>query len=310
MPKGIQDETGREFDPAEAFTELARKKRLDENSGDNPEHEQELDPVEEQDAGEDLDASSTSGETDPQTETETETETTDIWANATQEQISAFQASQSKVAELDHRYRSSNGRVSALQKQINSMNHPEDPAPSAEREAAIKAGLTEEEIKEFEADYGDISQFIKGYAQEQIRGQVDAHIAPMQQKLSEMETAKELADARAEEDLIAGEIQRLSEAHPDYQDIQNGTEFWDWLDRKPDFIRQAINSTSADDNIELLNQFKRETNPSPGRPAASAKPDLAAHAELPRSGARRVSEDEPVDPVDFFNQLVSQKGKR
>ena len=61
----------------------------------------------------------TEAETEAEAEVETEAEviaepTTDIWANATEEQRAAMEAVRRERAEIEHRYKSDEGRVSAL----------------------------------------------------------------------------------------------------------------------------------------------------------------------------------------------------
>jgi len=286
-----------DIDPIEAFAELTRDENSDAPADQADEDDERVDEGNKTDASQDDGSPSTSDE-----------KPDDIWAQATDSQRNEYQQAQAANVELDHRYRSSNGRISALQKQINGLQTElsqanTDPAPS--KEAAIKAGLTPEQIAEFEEDYGDISTFIKGYTSDQINEAVKSQVAPFQQQMSKIEQAQQGYAEREAEDATATEYNRLAKAHPDFQTIQNDNNFWQWLDSKPAFIRNAVESKSADDNIELLNQYKRETSTAVSRTQERNDIDLSAHAELPRKGAPKIPEQEPTDPVELFNVIAN-----
>lgn len=227
----------------------------------------------------------------------------DIWAQASDSQRTAFQQLQHVTADLEHRRRSDDGRVSALQKQINSLTEKLEAKPSPEpapSDDAATTGLTPEQLKEFNEDYGDIASFINAQVQEQIKDRM----APLNQQMSQFEQTQQLSESRQQEEVFSTELKRLASAHPDYQSIQAGNEFWDWLDTKPKFMQAAVKSSSASDNIELLNQFKSETTRSSTPTPAPAAMDLSAHAELPSQGAAKIPAEEPVDEIEYFNLIA------
>jgi hypothetical protein len=67
-------------------------------------------------------------------------------------------------------------------------------------------------------------------------------------------------------------------------------------------------STSADDNIVLLNLYKGATGAAqPAQKPRQQKP-LSDHAEIPRKGAGRAAVDpESLDPVELFYRLNANK---
>lgn len=286
-----------DVDPVEAFAQLTQE---DDTTTAPAAVEQNVsDDVEEM-----TDASQSE---DDQSQNREDEQQVDVWEGATESQLSELNRLRTANADLEHRHRSSNGRVSALQKQLNAANE-QNSSPThgnTSQDDVNLSGFTAEQIQEFEEDYGDVATYVKALTASQVKSLVD----PMQRQVSSLEQTQSIYASREQEDALSSELNRLASAHPDYVEIQNNNKFWDWLNTKPAFIQQAVESTSADDNIELLNQFKRETT-TPQRETRTAAQtsggvDLSSHAELPRSGAAKAAGQELTDPVEIFNAITS-----
>ena len=129
-------------------------------------------------------------ETEVEAEVETEAEviaepTTDIWANATEEQRAAMEAVRRERAEIEHRYKSDEGRVSALQRKINDLEARQQPAPVAISQAPV----SDEGIDSFREDYPDIANAVDKMVQSKMTTEREGFSQAMRQMQQQMDQA-------------------------------------------------------------------------------------------------------------------------
>lgn len=237
----------------------------------------------------------------------------DIWANATPEQKAAFEAERADKAKFEQRFRSSVGRISALQRKINAAQaQPSREIPSAREKVA---GITN--------DYPELAEPLL-----ELAGGNDE----LRERVSKSEKASLEADTSELNDLVAAETERLVTRHPDYADVlaKNGRAFAAWVEDQPRRIREAAVRNAefiadADSAAEVIHEFKRhlglirETPASPA-PAPAPQPSLndrrarqfEASASPQRSGGRPTVSGIPEngDPQAIWNAFEAQESAR
>ncbi|WP_395451188.1 hypothetical protein ACHMW7_16180 [Aminobacter sp. UC22_36] len=200
----------------------------------------------------------------------------DIWATATPEQKAAFEAASADKAKFEQRYRSSVGRISALQKKIN----------AAQATPSRDIGNARDEIAGIQQDYPDIGQpLIK--ALEKIDGKLD--------HLSNTEKA-DLESARTElNEIVDGETKRLLSVHPDYEDVlaKNGKAFVAWVEDQPRSIREAAHQNAqfiadSDGAAKVIEGFKRHLGLIKEPPAPAPTPQPAPQPKLDDRRQRQI----------------------
>lgn len=240
----------------------------------------------------------------------------DIWANATPEQKAAFEAANADKAKFEQRFRSSVGRISALQRKINAASaEPSREIPSAREKVAGIAN-----------DYPELAEPLKHLA--------DATDGT-RERIVKSEQASLAADTAELNDLVAAETERLLTAHPDYADVlgQNagpGGVFAKWLDDQPRRIRDAAHENArfianADGAAMVMHEFKKhlgliKETPAAPAPAPAPQPPLndrrqrqiEASASPQRSGGRPAISGIPEngDPQAIWNAFEAQDRAR
>jgi len=219
-----------------------------------------------------------------------------------------------EAAKLEHRIRSDQGRLEALQKRIAAATAKPSREIPAAREAI--AGIKE--------DYPELAAPLDKLA-EAVDGTRD--------------DAKKAADASLEADtaelnaIIAENTATLVEKHPDYVDVLKsaGQRFADWVNDQPLRIRKAaaLNAQYIADPaaaIEVVEAFKKHLGltPAPAAPAAPVTPapqpalddrrarQLEGSATPQRSGGRPVISGIPEegDPKAIWDAFDAQERQR
>ena len=249
----------------------------------------------------------------------TEDPQADIWAGASDEQREAFRNLQHESLKLQNDVKANAGRVQGYAKKLNEVQAQLDQFRNAQtQQPQTNAGtqnvqLDGKTLQEVEEEYPEIAQYVRSQTQ-QVVAEFRQELDPLKQQTSQNSgTLEELAQDR-QQSAVRNELDRLSQAHPDYVDLRQSPEFHGWLNQKPDSIRSLANSMLADDNIELLNLFKaqrvapQQSAPAQTQPAHAPqrKTDLSEHAEVPRKGAAP-PQGLPEDPEELFNLITSQK---
>lgn len=125
---------------------------------------------------------------------------------------------------------------------------------------------------------------------ERFQNQAEERLSAMEAALaaSQAESEKlrqERAQERQEAD-VKRELGTLSEAHPDWKEVNDSQEFGEWFIRQSPGIQALHGSMSADDNIALLDYFKQSTHrapaPDPNVSRTAARRERALQTTAPR----------------------------
>lgn len=85
---------------------------------------------------------------------------------------------------------------------------------------------------------------------------------------------------------------RIFKVHPDFEDITSEDQFHDWAEQQPQSVQKLIYSSSADDVIWAIGQYKKEKadKPNPKKEAAKAVSSKTSSAEPKTEGKGRFTE--------------------
>lgn len=138
--------------------------------------------------------------------------------------------------------------------------------------------ISEEEFSQWAKENQDAYRIIRSIASkekeeeiDQLKNELDAMKAEFGEEKAE--AAKKLLEAR----------------HPDMYDLSNTKEFWEWIDSKPKWYREALtNSFNVDEADEVLKVYKLDTglSSSKSKPVKKSDNRLAAAMDVstPSSG--------------------------
>jgi DNA repair exonuclease SbcCD ATPase subunit len=185
----------------------------------------------------------------------------DVWANATPEQLAARDALVAERQRLEQADRSNRGRVSALQRQIDGLRRP---AAEGGGEPAKPKALQSEKGKKLREEYPEIAEPVAEEI-ETLRGEV-----------------ADLKD-RARKDAIAEQTEQLEEQHKDWQAVAASDDFGKWVASQPEYVREAV-MRNADEIVnaveagDVISRFKSsrsaqrsDTPPAPNGQQAGGK---------------------------------------
>lgn len=200
-------------------------------------------------------------EAEPEAEAEVGVEpvpTVDIWADATDEQRTAMEAVRRERAEIEHRYKSDEGRVSALQRKINDLEAIQHQAPVvAPVVAPAQPPVSEEGIDSFREDYPDIANAVDKMVQSKMTTEREGFSQAMNQMQQQMKQAIQPFQESEQKRFIDTQMQELESTHPDWRDVARSTDFIEWLNVQPDPVRAMFTSDSAQDASYLVGSFKQ-----------------------------------------------------
>jgi len=154
---------------------------------------------------------------------------------------------------------------------------PEEIVASA---AALMDSLTtpeqKEALKEYEQDFDVVSR-MEGIKREaalkKLRQEIDEKLAEIDTKVSaRLEPVLKKAAESDEE----AHFDAIREAHGDYEKYVEDGSIVKWIETKPKYLQPALKQTygqgSAEDAIDLINDFKRENNIEPPPPPDNVIP--------------------------------------
>lgn len=239
----------------------------------------------------------------------------DVWQGATEAQRAAYSELQRQAAKAEHAFNSNRHRLSAFQRKINALESElekakktSSPASGAESgnagtgsgEPAPSVAKTPDgdvDLKQFAEDFPEVYAAVRHLNSSEldaVKSDFQKRLDAMQERLESVsEPVNEIANDR-EYQYKQNQLAALAQVHPDYQEIQSNDGFWQWVDSQTPAVKALVGSTSAEDNIALLNLFKanqpRAEQPAPQQGAARTphRPRSADAGEsLPRSGSTR-----------------------
>jgi hypothetical protein len=289
----------------DAFKEFAEKRDIEQGRLDEPEDE----PPAEQPAG------------DPPSEEEKQQEPPpDMWAGASEAQRAAYQTLVNEAASLRARAMSDSGRVSALQRQLDSKPAVPQGAAAERKEggdASGRAELVNEKLKQLREEYPDLAEpIVEAFATQEAR------LKAIQESLDGVTQTVGAAQA---ERAVEQQIGALQARHPDWKQKTASPAFANWANAQPDFIKQVIvrngqQIVDAGEASALLEQFMRDTgqfgvpkapvvNPAQDELNARRKRQIDAAAALPnRSGP--AGSGPPDDFDGAFAFYAAQKARQ
>jgi hypothetical protein len=230
----------------------------------------------------------------------------DPWAAVPEQLRNEYLTAKQRADQYESQYHAVTGRLAPTQRELEAARKQlaeiekqkgakgdSDAVPTADD----IAGKTLEQLRQ---EWPDVASAMQTLLDAQ-RQEFEQRLTPLQQLEAERRQQQEQAH-------IQSELSRLSQAHPDYAQIASNPAFSQWVATQPRSVQAMYGSTSADDNIVLLNLYKGATGAAqPAQKPRQQKP-LSDHAEIPRKGAGRAAVDpESLDPVELFYRLNANK---
>jgi len=184
---------------------------------------------------------------------------------------------------FEHSFKSQAGRVSALQKKLDSL--PVAPEVDAD-------------LQEVMQDYPEIAKPIVDYFEKKY-GDINNRIAPIQQSAEESEQRQ----------YIQGQLAIMDKEIPDWHAIVTSDEYLGWLEQQPEAVRSMRGSNDAVDYKFLIKSFQG-ANPSKAKSddlTTRRQNKLAANVSVQSKGASKTA----TAPDDFeaaWNFYAQKKG--
>lgn len=195
----------------------------------------------------------------------------DIWADAPAELRAAHEEALNKA---DQKYRSDIGRQAAHQRLIKSLEDENKALREAAKPAATAEPADTKPVPLRERP--DIKKMLEDYP-EVAEPMVQQMEALQQQMESHSRDISSWTESRREE-FYASQERALETAHPDWKAQTNRPEFVEWLNTRPQAVKDMIvkngkNIVNADDAISVIADFKLHHPPKP-QPTPQADPKV------------------------------------
>lgn len=196
-----------------------------------------------------------------------------------------------------------NAELEILRKQNQT---PANAAPTQQEQdietaqAAIDAGVNPDYFGDFseEALAEGINKLIDERVQAQVNARVAEALKPMQAK--EQESAEQ------------AHMRTIYEAHQDADSVVESGEFESWKAGQPSYIQasinQVLNQGSADQVVELLNNYKQSTNSTATPAKAEDAPAKPTAAELKAKAREAIKNTAPAVPASLSDIPGGHKG--
>ena len=134
-----------------------------------------------------------------------------------------------------------------------------------------KAPKTEEELEEFKNQYPDVYEVVETVAH--MQSETKAKV--LEERLSKLQ--------ERENQLIRQDAEkRLTDRHPDFEDIRNSDDFHGWAKEQPKSIQDWIYSNADDADLasRALDLFKKDFGIEPTKTTSSSKPTRQSAADM------------------------------
>lgn len=185
-----------------------------------------------------------------------------VWSSATAEQKQV-------LSQWQHEIRSNRGRIATLQRKLQelqqaaSQQQRQQQNGGAQQQGGAEASealMGSEKWKAFREDYPEMAEPL-----EHVIGAIVQENARLKQQVGGIVTERQQQAQMAE-------FERLSQAHPDWQQIAQDQAYREWLSQQPPGVQALHESDFAEDAITLLNIYKGQIG------AAQAHPQQAPAA--------------------------------
>ena len=164
----------------------------------------------------------------------------------------AFDAERTARMELDHKFRSAQGRLTAAERK--------GAAPTAAQQPAKKPDAQEEaRRKQFKEDYPDVAEMI-----ESLESRIAANALP--------QDSLEFIEAQRRQTAINEKVDAITTVHKDFVPLVKSQEFDTWAIKQPGPVKRLIASDDPEDVIAVMDLFK-VAHPQLRSPSPSASAD-------------------------------------
>ena len=191
-----------------------------------------------------------------------------------------------------------NAELEVLRKQAQT---PATVAPTQQEQdietaqAAINAGVNPDYFGDFSEEA--LAEGINKLIDERVTAQVDARVAK----------ALEPMQAREQESAAEAHMRTIYEAHTDADSIVESGEFNAWKASQPTYAQAAVNGVlaqgTAEQVVELLNNYKQSTNSTPAADANKPSTD-----ELKAKARQAINNTAPAVPASLSDIPGGHKG--
>ncbi|RAK01610.1 hypothetical protein [Aliidiomarina maris] len=231
----------------------------------------------------------------------------DPWAKAPESLRNEYMSLRQSHDKLSNEHRANSGRVAALNRELNTLrqkmtaHEKANGKPDSNSDLPSAADLKGKSLEQVEEEWPEIAAY--------LRHMVQKATDTVEQKLTPVESFKQEFENERYQRQRQSEIEKLAQAHPDFQTVGSDPKFRSWLEAQSPGIKAMGDSELAEDNITLLNLYKgtaSKASDKAERKPAPRKKSLSDHAEIPRKGASRAKPGLSDDPVQLFNQLVNK----
>lgn len=193
---------------------------------------------------------------------------------------------------------------------------------STNKEASknVDLAVKNKDYDEFASEYPSLVEPIKAIAFEVSRvdevfnyiTQLWETIDDLQKRVYALSPAVEKLKETEEQRVIRQALKAIKDAHPDFESIINGANLANWIESKPSYkkaiYKQVYDSGTAEDIIDMLNDFKKETGIFTAKSPESKKP-VKQYLNLAVDNGSQVmpkaSNSEPASFEDAWKQLTS-----
>lgn len=205
------------------------------------------------------------------------------------DQAQAVAELQANYARIQHSENSNRHRVSALTKKLNALEQSQQQAQAVQATAPATEGgedaqpTTAVDLVQFEEDFPEVFAAMKAMSAQEI--------APMRQQLNDVTPTIDSINEDREQRVLQAQFDALQSQHPDFRQIQENPDFWGWVEGQSEGVKQLVGSRSADDNIVLLDLYKRSISQATvNDDVTHTRPrDGDADEGLPRAGVGRLN---------------------
>lgn len=200
-----------------------------------------------------------------------------LWSSASREQKQV-------LSQWQHEIRSNRGRIATLQRKLQELQqaaHQQQRQQQNGGAEASEALMGSEKWKAFREDYPEMAEPL-----EHVIGAIVQENAQLKQQVGGIVTERQQQAQMAE-------FERLSQVHPDWQQIAQDQAYREWLSQQPPGVQALHTSDYAEDAITLLNLFKGQTGAAQAHPqqapaASNGAGNFATRSTLPARRQRQL----------------------
>lgn len=222
-------------------------------------------------------------------------------------------AAQKKIQdlqEIEHKYKSDQGRVSALQKQLDAQQQQLEQMKSQGQGDSAAAQKLEEKIEETEGNLDGLLEELPELAG--LVSKFDKQIKALTEKVNESNGViqeKVIAPSVAAEQEAAEEkeVKAIRDAHSDLPEIVSNPAFNNWVSKQHPAVAALFHSSSSADVIAGLDLYKQANPTSSPPPTNKINRDIDDMISLPRNGAANNSS---VDESSAFEWAADQIARK